>query len=305
MQLPPYGNLTEQHLGARHNSVFVPGDWRVPKGDGRSTEEHYDVFLADVKNIIREVLWPEFKGGQWLGDPSAAEELTRLDLDLMASKLQVLDNQIQFQGKPIPDATTHRELFLKEDVDPEPFGAEYEEYEPKVKFEMLAKIIDRGREAQNRKVGWSIVQMKKDFQRPRPYQASLVLNPQAAFLWQEAVTSLTPSIPSGHSLQGMLHIGCAMEQILKSGQNVPDELLQYTVDIGDRRVFAGVHYPSDNLASWIWTLLSAPFVFRHPGVKSKLWEAIARYSLVYREIKSVGALYEPALKALEAASDSK
>jgi len=65
-------------------------------------------------------------------------------------------------------------------------------------------------------------------------------------------------------------------------------LQQFTVDVGDRRVFAGVHYPSDNLASWFTALNLVPRVFDEevaPDIKAFLWEAINSRSIVFDAIK--------------------
>jgi hypothetical protein len=64
-------------------------------------------------------------------------------------------------------------------------------------------------------------------------------------------------------------------------------LQQFTVDIGDRRVFAGVHYPSDNLSSWYTALKLLPHVIDPSAlasVRKFLWEAISLKSIVFAEI---------------------
>ena len=77
---------------------------------------------------------------------------------------------------------------------------------------------------------------------------------------------------------------------------------QYATDIGDRRVMAGLHYPSDNLCSWLITLRMANHVFRDPGVKSHLWSAIQRgyvYRLVRAEVtRNPRSPYAPAMAEL-------
>ncbi len=63
-------------------------------------------------------------------------------------------------------------------------------------------------------------------------------------------------------------------------------LQQFAVDIGDRRVFAGVHYPSDNISSWYAALRIIPHIFDGQSAATFLWTAITTKSLVY------GALLE-------------
>ena len=56
---------------------------------------------------------------------------------------------------------------------------------------------------------------------------------------------------SGHAFQGLF--GC-LNVHLEFGQKMDarekGDLLNLAVDIGDRRVIAGIHYPSDNAMSW-------------------------------------------------------
>jgi hypothetical protein len=73
-------------------------------------------------------------------------------------------------------------------------------------------------------------------------------------------------------------------------------------------VFAGVHFPSDNLSSWFTALKLVPRVFdaqAAPDIKAFLWEAINSRSIVYRAIKehvrsNNDSPYRAAVTALEA-----
>ena len=106
-------------------------------------------------------------------------------------------------------------------------------------------------------------------------------------------------------------VGGLMERLLIEGEELTisqwKALQQYAVDMGDRRVFAGVHYPSDNLSSWLMVMRVANHVFVRSEVKAKLWQAISERSRVYRRIREEsltesGAVYIPALEALEKAA---
>ena len=57
------------------------------------------------------------------------------------------------------------------------------------------------------------------------------------------------------------------------------------VDMGDRRVFAGVHYPSDNLLSWFVALSVIPCVARDEKKVTDFVVDAVRTSLVYQEMK--------------------
>lgn len=74
-------------------------------------------------------------------------------------------------------------------------------------------------------------------------------------------------------------------QDLGCGSRVLDTLAQHAIDVGDRRVLAGVHYPSDNISSWIVALLIAPKACRDDQAAGWLWRAISERSVVYKAIK--------------------
>jgi len=75
-------------------------------------------------------------------------------------------------------------------------------------------------------------------------------------------TGTHPSLISGHSIQGILLSRMVLEFWLQNNEIEKFDkndiqiksLAQYAVNFGDRRVFAGVHYPSDNNASWFVAL---------------------------------------------------
>lgn len=61
---------------------------------------------------------------------------------------------------------------------------------------------------------------------------------------------------------------------------------QYMVDWGDRRVFAGVHYMTDNIASWWLAMTFVPFLFHdRPEIADLARQAIITRSRVYRDIQ--------------------
>jgi hypothetical protein len=108
-------------------------------------------------------------------------------------------------------------------------------------------------------------------------------------------------------------VGGLMERLLIDGEAMNDSqweaLQQYAVDMGDRRVFAGVHYPSDNLSSWLMIMRIARHVFVRGEIKERLWRAISQQSQVYRAVQEAscteeGQVYGPALAELEKAAAS-
>lgn len=91
----------------------------------------------------------------------------------------------------------------------------------------------------------TIAKLKQKYQRPRPYQLAsyykLKLFPYSSY------SAHSPSYPSGHTLQAFM----VLEII---GNKFPDayEFCQKFIDdVANSRVYLGVHYPSDNEASFV------------------------------------------------------
>ncbi len=113
-----------------------------------------------------------------------------------------------------------------------------------------------------------LYQTKLYFRRPRPQQAAFQMGishfKHHQCLWS-VHTGIHPALVSGHCIQGLLLACCLVEDTLEKYGYISEELsekyAQYAVDVGDRRVFAGVHYMTDNIASWITVLRVIPWVF--------------------------------------------
>jgi hypothetical protein len=136
-----------------------------------------------------------------------------------------------------------------------------------------------------------VLGLKQLFQRPRPRAAATALGVKG-FRWVAAHrnvhTGQHPAFPSGHCMQGILG-GCTVyEQLIKSGKKpTPEEreqLQTYMVDWGDRRVFAGVHYMTDNIASWTLLRRVIPHVFETEEVEELAVQAITQHSRVFADI---------------------
>ena len=97
--------------------------------------------------------------------------------------------------------------------------------------------------------GHIALRLKDRFQRPRPYQAALLM--ASDITPHLAETAQTPSFPSGHALQAYCVVAAVLNAVASTTTISPGltALMRLAHDIGDRRVLAGVHYPSDNYAS--------------------------------------------------------
>jgi hypothetical protein len=154
--------------------------------------------------------------------------------------------------------------------------------------------------------------LKNRLQRPRPNQASWMLRQQLGWSnqlglrFRLSLSAHSPAIPSGHAvvalsllsrtlskktLDGWQHYG---EDALNDARTVVSRMSQAAIDFGDRRVMAGIHYPSDNLASWYMALEESRLL----NLKTeKDLVASMSQSHMLQSLRSK-PIYEPALKAL-------
>jgi len=91
------------------------------------------------------------------------------------------------------------------------------------------------------------LRFKDTFQRARPYQVAFMLG--SPLQHRLATSATTPSFPSGHALQTYCEVAAILDLDLSLAADIQSALFSLAHDVGDRRVLAGVHYPSDNYAS--------------------------------------------------------
>jgi hypothetical protein len=321
-QFLPYGimnneflkNLGAPFLLASPGEPEVPPDFcPLPENPGVSRQQHWRDLRKETLEIMRDVVWPlwDEEHLQWHGRArDIMLPLTLADLEILL-KLRTGPGPLAINT--VPDSRPRaincplHFAFFKEE-DPGNIFQSYAFYDrtldPKLP-QIFAGAFFAGLAA---KCSSTQLQFKTRFQRPRAYQMALLLR-KPEFNLEEAVSSMSPSMVSGHSLQGLVGVGAVMERILQSGMSFSGDswqaLRQYAVDIGDRRVMAGVHYPSDNLGSWIVLMRLARRIFRVDGVKQNLWQAIEEQSLIYRLVLSSPAeVYAPVLDLLHRMRDT-
>jgi membrane-associated phospholipid phosphatase len=144
---------------------------------------------------------------------------------------------------------------------------------------------------------------KRELQRPRPHQVASLHG--LAFEVQRAPGAVTSATPSGHAIQGLMGVAGAIVELRRYHRfDAPllSRLRQYAVDVGDRRVFAGVHFPTDNLASWCLALSLCSHVYGQDGdfARAFMAEAITRHSAVHAALAASGSpLLAPGLDWLK------
>ena len=302
--LPPWGQMDALVQGLMRSRP-IPEAWR-PLKEG-NTEVEWQRWRDSLIRDLEATLWPTYDPAQgtWSRPPDPA--LMDADFELMASLKSQLDEPIR--GRAAVE-TKHRVLFDEEDDDYLLFGHKYDRYDPGLPQYLrdgLTHILWNG---YDRKLGSLHLQLKQVFQRPRAYQVALLQGRN--FEHQRSRLAATPSLVSGHCLQGCM---AGVSAYVLFGTSIDfasvEVLRQFTVDVGDRRVFAGVHYPSDNLSSWYTALKLLPHVVDHsmlPSARSFLWEAISSQSSVYRAIRAhvdadAKSPYKAAVAAIEAAAE--
>jgi hypothetical protein len=280
--LPPWGRLDEQSIEEAEEHE-IPAHWQDNEMPWRS-------WRSRVIDVIDGLLWPAYQRGgvRWIS--TEIHELHEADFALLAALHDFFPRAIE---AACTTTVRHADFFDDEDQHGIALGRGYERYDPQLSHDARQQIPGIVLEALRDKAGTVSTQLKQVFQRPRPYQVAL-LQDRAEFRHVAATTANTPSLISGHCFQGAM-TGCNM--FAKLGQHMSagskEVLQQFTVDIGDRRVFAGLHYPSDNLSSWFTALELVPHVFPpaiSADVKAFLWSAISTKSVVYRTIRDYASV---------------
>lgn len=295
--VPPYGFMpAELEDGAQNGPL--------PAGFAAAT---WSAFFLQTRDEIAAVLWPYYDGMQWRGDAIATMDvLTRADLDLIDSVFRQVLPQPAGTGGDLA-SVSHKALFLAEDDMPISGGLfetmrRYLAAHPPA---VVSNAIAAAGAGIRKGMGPRPLAFKRALQRPRPYQMSMKL--MRTFSLEGAKSAFTPSIMSGHSLQGLFAATAAYLDQQHQIDLLPgarQSLGQFGADFGDRRVFAGVHYPSDNLASWFIALKLAPICFGAQGQSARVFmiDAIrqSRVHATLAQIASInpGSPYAPLMKWL-------
>jgi PAP2 superfamily len=255
-------------------------------------------YISACKAEIAKHVWPRYDpiSAQWVGAAGTdAVEVSRDDIDLIVQVRPLLQNTISsFSTAP----AKHFGLFRAEDnlagedncgVSLGAFhsGRTLLEYTAGVQDGpaiALAALMSHG--DHRRPIATALANLKHQFQRPRPHQMAYLLG-RANFTCVRAKTSFTPSLPSGHCLEALASGAVAYSTLLHSlTPELKGAFSQYLVDIGDRRVFAGVHYATDNVASWYCSLLFCDLLSSTSATETRafIWSAIREKSAVYRTL---------------------
>ena len=235
----PFGYMADSfnEVAASH---ALPTAWR-------GTPAEFDAWLDKRMRDIRDAAWPEWNRAtrEWEGKAEKTGiDLTKADLGLMMN----LANAHYDPSRQ--DTELNNWWFWKEDeLFKDDFGVE--RFDRVLGADVLNQrraksFTDGGSDKFAGSVGWLL---KDRLQRPRAHQMAYWLGlkrPNYKLAW----SAWSASAISGHSFQGLLACLKVYLDGLPWTAEQEKKLLELAVDIGDRRVFAGVHYPSDNALSW-------------------------------------------------------
>lgn len=300
--------------------IYAPYGWMPPafhatlpppRGfDGDATA--WAAWLAETADLFKDFLWPRWQGSAWVGDLAAADALTRADLAAMPALALKMDEPVRAGSSSV----THALLFRAEDLAAPSLGT-FKDYLPDPPPALLSGFDRWVMEAGSERAQQAAVGLKVHMQRPRPYQMALQLVPAMPFAYRVATTAVTPSLVSGHALQGAMAL-VTVVLYLEHGLREPTppgllkELQRYFLHVGDRRTFAGVHYPSDNLSSWFTVLrLLRRMSFNESDPKTErtrgrevLWTGIQAESQVYQAMAAAGGAFSDSLARLKAEAEA-
>ena len=287
MRLPPYGTICEERKPS--NSAPAMSDW--------PSDIDFKKFLDEIGDDIATYIWPRYcaSGGKatkdkWIGDAKEfAEAASVRDIELCIEHFfpretqDILDDYPETPLFNLEHGMPQNHLwhFRAEDFGVGGIAAGLDTTVPD-NFELAASVypytsmvyyqpelnvetIRRRVLLLSSKKTSGLFSLKMDFQRPRPHQVAFIAGLdefRCHYANRYTHAGLHPSLPSGHCFQGVL-ISCGVvEQLLASGQRDGFEgLSRYAVDAGDRRVYGGIHYITDNVASWCICLKLIPNIF--------------------------------------------
>lgn len=296
-QFPPYGALARPYARQIKDPV-APVDFASESAPLKG----WLTWIEETTAVINECLWPSWNYSESCWESPNIDlmnDLTRADFSILKS---LIEADFLSVTAPISDVAwreKHLEFFTDEDQDR--LGLRVGEYS--AEFPATIRPFDRwSGEVFRSKIGHTSMHLKHKLQRPRAYQISAIAGVDW-FTWNLGATSMSPSMSSGHALQGLMFAAGTFEALLQKGVELTPGgrigLAQFGVDIGDRRVFAGIHYPSDNIASWIAVGRLARKVFRHAETFDFIRFAVTTRSEVYKRLTGATAQHTAFVPALE------
>jgi membrane-associated phospholipid phosphatase len=288
LQWAPYGFMCERFEDEANHAV-APRSWNGPP------------FLEWVEERTDELAafaWPRWAAGRWHGDAANnAESLTRADLEIMSRCGARFEQPARLAG----GARSNRWWFnWEDDLLNMAWRSRFDLAFPQcpVPPEDFARAF--GELAIDRYYGSLVFLLKRHLQRPRAYQTSQILG-VSPIRPQPSLSAWSPSAISGHAFQGLM--GClATYFAFPTLGPYRHALVMLAADIGDRRVLAGIHYPSDNAMSWWLAFQCIDHISQDPtqgdAMRAFVRDAVTGSFLWDEMRKKTAAAHAPIVKKL-------
>ncbi len=293
VSLPPYGVMSRNFLDLRARGQ--PRDWVV--------ETDWAKWLNSVSRKLQANIWPtyDFKNGSWRGVASAtATALTAEELEFMRPFRKNLRDFVD-----TPEKCFIRHEFLR-DAEDLRIGGRLDLYSQTVAT-AFGQYLSNGSSEDwfdgiiDANYGSTIVELKARFQRPRPYQCATILKCDD-FSQELSRSFITPSLPSGHCFEATMALLELYKRLLEAPatnqrtSSGPIEL--YAAHISDRRVMAGLHFPTDNIASWYLAYSMCKTMYPQQPLLVDFIRGTVRQSLLYQGLEMLSPRASPKLSKI-------
>ncbi len=301
VELPPYGFLNTRQAQVVGSPTYIPTAF-LPHESSDTRIDRWNEWANVEVELLENAFAPRWGHAGW---QKAWLCLTQADLSVM-QHLTSLGIWKTLLTNPPLTAKHHSDAFLPEDFN-KPTESVTMYLPSGVARASDLELLDYvGQISRERFLGDISLRLKSAFQRPRPHQAAFLLSKtQTDFRFLSAISAYTPAFCSGHAIDYAIYFAAGAEAMAGSGASseLQSACASCIVDVGDRRVLAGLHYPSDNMASWI-TLARLLKHFKERGLLARLKRAVDG-SFVLKAVRAHDAsqssvsAYSRGLKALE------
>lgn len=182
------------------------------------------------KNCLADEVLPilEKKYSKQLEFPTNDSQTTKSELNEIVSKINILKEE---ENKDFIDR--------------------YNRYDKNLKQSIISVFQQKGIDVEElvlnifADISPLIIKLKQKYQRPRPYQLAEYY--KLSLFSFPTISGHSPSYPSGHTLQSF----CSLRIIGNRHPSAYNFCLDLINDIAYSRVYLGVHFPSDNDASFL------------------------------------------------------
>lgn len=297
--LPPFGYLNTRQAEVLNDDRYIAAKFEPEKSQAHRIKL-WETLASDVADSLAQQFGPMWGMAGW---QSAWQSLSLADMSCMHT-LRIDGHWGATVSTPSATSKRHEQAFTFEDDGNVTESLKYYCASDAFRQSDLDVVRSVGDAALASYLGSLHLKVKASFQRPRPNQSAFVLgHEQAQLRFASARSALTPSFISGHAIEYGLYFLVAHRELAKIGasNSLLAGCLQMVVDVGDRRVFGGLHFPSDNIASWIVLANILSQYSELTPLKCRLKTCVSSSNVYKVVVASKDKEYDAALEALHVA----